>query len=294
MNFQQLETFLHIARLGSLSKAATRLNATQSTVSMRLSELERELGVELVDRRYRPCRLTAKGRELVPYAENMVTLTGEIRHSIGCPAQLSGSVRIGVGEHVALTWLPKLVAALNTLHPEVVVELDIGLLESMTGQLRAGELDILLSATLDTAEQDLTYQPLGAEQFVWMASPTLSLPKAAMTPKDLAQWPIMTMSAPSVLHRLMRNWFDTGNVTPKQVNVCNSLSVCAGLTRAGLGIGLLPKPYAQASDAKDSFVELKITPALAPTPFYAVYAAKNAPPLAGVIAELATAASTFQ
>ncbi|NKB57695.1 MAG: LysR family transcriptional regulator [Alphaproteobacteria bacterium] len=288
MNFQQLETFLQIARLGSLSKAAERLHATQSAVSMRLADLERELGVELVDRRYRPCRLTSKGRDLVAYADEVVTLTQHIRHRVGDPAQLTGSVKIGVGEHVALTWLPDLVAELNRRHPDVVVELDIGLLEQMTAQLRSGEFDILLTAAQDNSEPDISYRPLGSERFVWMASPALNLPETPLSPDDLSHWPVLTMSRASVLHRLMENWFKTGAARPRQVNVCNSLSACASLTRAGLGVGLLPRSYRESG-----LVELHTEPPLDPTPFYAMHNAQAAPPLAGIIAELAEAASTF-
>lgn len=64
MNLQQLETFLTVVELGSFTKTAQRLNSTQSTVSMRIAELERELGVQLPDRSQRHIRPTSKGRGL--------------------------------------------------------------------------------------------------------------------------------------------------------------------------------------------------------------------------------------
>jgi DNA-binding transcriptional LysR family regulator len=293
MNLQQLETFLEIARLGSVSKAAEHLNATQSAVSMRLTDLERELGVALVDRRHRPYRLTAKGRDLAGHAEEVVALTRQIHRSIGDPARLSGSVRVGVAEHIALTWLPDMVAALNQRHPEAVVELEIGLLDEMMQQIRTGDIDVLLTASLDPPDPAFAYRPLGNVTFAWMASPGLGVPDAPLSPADLAQWPLITMTRSSVLHRLMENWFGVGGVRPKRINACNSLSVCAGLTRAGLGVGLLPRAYRAADGDDTGLVELSVVPAIAPTPFYAMHAAFSAPPLAGIAADLAVSASTF-
>jgi len=260
---------------------------------MRLTDLERELGVALVDRRHRPYRLTAKGRDLAGHAEEVVALTRQIHRSIGDPARLSGSVRVGVAEHIALTWLPDMVAALNQRHPEAVVELEIGLLDEMMQQIRTGDIDVLLTASLDPPDPAFSYRPLGNVTFAWMASPGLGVPAAPLSPADLAQWPLITMTRSSVLHRLMENWFGVGGVRPKRINACNSLSVCAGLTRAGLGVGLLPCAYRAADGDDTGLVELSVVPAIAPTPFYAMHAAFSAPPLAGIAADLAVSASTF-
>ena len=78
MNMKQLETFYWVERLGSFSAAAERVHATQSTISMRIQELEQSLGVRLFDRSHRMARLTAKGRELLPYVRQMVELTSAI------------------------------------------------------------------------------------------------------------------------------------------------------------------------------------------------------------------------
>src|SRR5262249_51503225 len=75
MNLRQLETFYWVAKLGSFSAAADRLNATQSTVSMRIQDLERDFGHTLFDRGRRGARITAMGRELMRYAEEVLRLS---------------------------------------------------------------------------------------------------------------------------------------------------------------------------------------------------------------------------
>ena len=98
MNIKQLETFVWIVRLGSFAAAADRLYTTQSAVSMRIRELEQDIGIGLFDRTHHKARLTAKGKELLGYAEQLITLESEIRHRIGDPKTLAGVARVGVAE----------------------------------------------------------------------------------------------------------------------------------------------------------------------------------------------------
>ena len=109
MNIKQLETFYWAAKLGSFTAAAERLNATQSTVSMRIQDLEQTLDSALFDRSQRTARLTAKGRELMGYAEKLLSLVAEIQERISAPESIPGFLRLGVAEVVSTTWLPRFI-----------------------------------------------------------------------------------------------------------------------------------------------------------------------------------------
>src|SRR5262245_4496229 len=77
MTLKQLQTFYWVCHLGSFIAAAERLHTTQSTISMRIHDLERSFGVELFDRSMRAIRPTAKGAELLVYVERLMKLTAE-------------------------------------------------------------------------------------------------------------------------------------------------------------------------------------------------------------------------
>ncbi len=124
MKLQQIETFFWTVNLGSFAAAAERLHATQSTVSMRIRELERTLGVDLFDRSQRSARLTPKGRELMEYAGRLLDLTGEIEHRIAAPQSIVGYVRLGVAEVVSTTWLPRLIELISRSYPGVRLEIE--------------------------------------------------------------------------------------------------------------------------------------------------------------------------
>ena len=113
MNLKQLETFFWAAKLGSFSAAAERLNATQSTVSMRIQDLERDFGLTLFDRAQRTARVTDQGRAFLRYAEEVLRLASEMREQLADGATMPGVLRMGVVEMVSVTWLPRFVKILE-------------------------------------------------------------------------------------------------------------------------------------------------------------------------------------
>jgi len=234
MNVRQLEALTWVVRLGSFAAAAAQLNATQSTISTRIQELEQELDVLLFDRTHRKAHLTAKGRELLAYAEEAVALFSEIRSRIGSPHSLTGVVRIGVAELVAVTWLPDLVASLHQDYPNLTLELDISLTADLFTRLREGDLDVALIPG-SRFDDGLVAQSLGVVEFAWMASPRLNIPEGRLTPSDLAAWPILSLGEGSYHHAPAEAWLMNVRGQRRHADVCNSMSVLASLTAASLG-----------------------------------------------------------
>ena len=96
MELSHLETFLQVAELGSLSRAAESLGLTQPTLSARIQTLERDLGQRLFERRGRGVRLTEAGRALVPHAERTIFALREGREAVALSNNPTrGRLRIG-------------------------------------------------------------------------------------------------------------------------------------------------------------------------------------------------------
>ena len=293
MTLKQLETFYWVCRLGGFAAAARHLHSTQSAVSMRIQDLESSLGVPLFDRNQRSARLTAKGQDLIQYAERLMGIASEIRHRIGDPKVLSGTVRLGVTEFVAVTWLPALVAAINENYPDIALELDVDLTLTQLRKLQNGDLDVaVLPGPVE--EPGLTNVPLGSVEFAWMASPKLGVPRKKLTPRDLHAWPLLTLTHDSNLHKLLARWFEAGNATIRRANACNSIGVLAALTMAGLGVSYLPRKYF-ARDINDGRLQvLDIAPRLPDLEYVAIFDKRQIQPLAQTIAQLAQQYSTFR
>lgn len=292
MTFKQLETFYWICQLSSFVAAAAHLHATQSTVSMRIQDLENSLGIKLFDRSARTTIPTAKGRELYRYVEQLLTLTSTIRQRVADPHVQSGTVRLGVTEFVAVTWLSDLVGAIGRQYPEVAVELDVDLTVDQLRKLEHGIIDIALVPG-PVKKPGLVEVPLGSVEFAWMASPKLGIPDKMLTAKDFDNWPLLLLTRESNLHSFLGSWLDPIQTGIQRANVCNSINVLAELATAGLGIAYLPVKHYHAHITRGDLQVLKTTPALPLLKYFAVYYRKNINTLNETIAALAERHSRF-
>lgn len=295
MNLKHIESFLWISRLGSFSAAARRLNTTQPAMSMRIGELEKNLGVVLFDRRSRALRLTPEGREFADYARRIVDLTQEAEDRLSERTQFTGRLKLGVTESVALTWLPDLVVRLNDEFPAMLIDLDINLTQVVWRKLRGGELDLaILPGPAFGTDLSTTY--LGSILYTWMASPKLKLGRLQdeLTPQDFKSVPVITLSEDSNLHEIIETWFKENRSAPRRVDVCNSLGVVAALTVAGLGISMLPPSVFAEEIRSGDLYELKTGPHIEPLEFWAVQTRRHATPIIETIAKYARQASTFE
>jgi len=292
MNLKNLETFIWCARLGSFRAAALKLNATQPTVSMRIKNLESAFGIELFDRTHQSNKLTPKGRELLQYGESIIKLIDEATSRVANTSHVSGHVKLGVTETIAMTWLPDLVRQLDTNFPRLRVELEVGLTNVVWSQLMSGEIDLALLPG-PVRGVGLVSQSLGLVDYKWMASPKLELPDRDLTPTDLKSQSIITLSSDSNLHNVISDWFKQSGADHWRTTVCNSLSVVSSLTIAELGVSLMPPEIFQDQLSRNQLKVVETKLPLNAMEFVSCYPTTGQP----IVAQIALAAqscSTFR
>lgn len=293
MNIKQLETFYWISRLGSFSAAAERVFATQSTVSMRIQELEGSLGVTLFDRSHRTARLTPKGKELVAYVEQLIGLTAEMQRHITPPDALSGLVRVGVVEIVAASWLPRFIRALHESYPNIKLELEVALSFELTEKLRAGSLDVVFALGRPPGTNYVA-ESLGSIDWEWMASPTLGIPEGVVTPQALQRWPFITLNRLSYHNARVQAWMRENRVRCDRIIMCNSMTMAATLVAAGLGISLLPPTCYRREIEEGSLKIVRTKNDNSWAEVFAMYPVDEFQPLSGLITEVAARVSDFE
>lgn len=292
MNLKKLETFYWAAKLGSFTAAAERLNATQSTVSMRIQELEREFAAVLFDRSRRVARVTILGRELMQYAEQILRLSAEMRERIGAAESIPGILRVGVAEVISITWLPRLVKDIHRRFPKVRLELEEALTRDLVDKLEQGSLDLIL-APGRVERYHFNPVSLGTVQFAWMASPALGLPEHELAPRDLQKWPVIALAKESYHHTTIEDWFRSGDAHCQRIDTCKSVGVAASLAQSGLGVTLLPERCYQKELAAGQLIIVNSTPSFPPIEFTATCANDSFHPLARRVASLAQNLSEF-
>jgi DNA-binding transcriptional LysR family regulator len=123
-NWDELRTFVEVARDGSLSGAARRLGITQPTVGRHIDALEAALGLTLFTRSPRGLTPTPAALALEPHVEAMAAAAAALaRTASGEAAADRGAVRVTASEIVGVEVLPPMLAAFHAEHPGIAIEL---------------------------------------------------------------------------------------------------------------------------------------------------------------------------
>lgn len=120
MDFRQLEAFIHVAKFKSFSKAGKALFLSQPTISLHISNLEKELSVMLFDRTSKEVNLTPAGREFLNYALDLLNMKNKAVHHIASSEnKISGSIQISTTLTPNLALLPYAIASFQSQNPDV-------------------------------------------------------------------------------------------------------------------------------------------------------------------------------
>lgn len=282
----QLEAVRWIARLGSFRAAAAQLNLSQPTISMRVRELERHLGVTLFDRNSYRAQLTDAGRDAVRYAERILALAEEMEQGSVRNVAMSTPIRLGAADSFALTHLPALLSQLEQAFPALRVDLQIDFSSNLNQRLQRGGLDLaFLTGPVEGAA--LQVAPLMRLPLAWVASPRLALPARPLRPEDLRTSAILANPWPSHLFRTVQTWFASGGLRPTRLMTCNSLTVMARLASAGFGVTLLPMDILRSNFELGQLQPLRTDPPVDPYDMLMVSRDSMPPELVGAIRDIA-------
>ena len=124
MSLAKYEILLKVAECGSFTRAAQQLNFTQSGISHAVSSLETELGTTLVVRSHGGVSLTADGRALLPYFQEMCALQHQLEQKAADLRGLdTGLVRVATFTSVSEKWMPYILKSFQELYPKIEFEL---------------------------------------------------------------------------------------------------------------------------------------------------------------------------
>src|SRR5262249_54859788 len=124
MDFDQLETFLEVARLASFSRAAEKRFRTQPAISSQIRALEEEVGAKLLDRSGGKVSLTAAGKLFLQYTENTIESRKAIVTAIAEMERVPrGEIIVGANEGTCLHILPEVFAEFKRRYPDVAVNI---------------------------------------------------------------------------------------------------------------------------------------------------------------------------
>jgi DNA-binding transcriptional LysR family regulator len=241
MDFDQLETFLEVARHASFSRAAEKRFRTQPAISSQIRSLEEEVGAKLFDRSGGKVSLTGAGKHFQKYVEETLDARKAMLVSIAEMERVPrGEIIVGANEGTCLHILPEVFADFKKQYPDVSVNIKrsdyAGILESVIDN----SVDFGV-VSLPVTDNRLTVVLIHRDELVIIVPPSHPLGKMRSTNiGEAAKFPLVV---PKVGHTrdALEELFHERRLKPNYTMELDSSELLKRFVAAGVGVGFIAR-----------------------------------------------------
>ncbi len=242
MTFRDLEYLVAVARLSHFGKAAEDCHVSQSALSLQLQKLERELGVQLLERTSRSVVVTNTGWEVVRRANELLRGKQELVDTAryfesGFPEK----IRVGAIPTIAPFLFGKLHTAFCKQHPQTSLALDEQVTELLIPAVINGDLEAGILAT--PLEDSLLDEHVLFDEPLLMAAPSRHplAKQKSVSPEDLGRDQLLLLKDTHCLSAQVVGFCATHGVSQQSQSAAASIATLLALVRSNGGITLLPQ-----------------------------------------------------
>jgi len=230
LDIDSMRALTVIAESGGITRAAKRLNLSQSAVSHKMKRLERKLNRSLFARADGKLNLSADGEKLLDYAQRLVKLHDEAYASFH-QSDLAGELRLGITEDISAPGMAQILSSFSTSFPNVALTSRVAHTPELVRWLRAGEIDMAL---IEVFESELLEgdHSLGQQQVVWLQAEDFVLdPEHPI--------PFVAYHKDCFYKAWAEKALAESGCSLRVVFECPSIEGMVNAVRSGLGIGLV-------------------------------------------------------
>lgn len=228
VNYHQLYYFWVIAKAGSYKDATESLLLAVSTLSLQISQLEKSLGMRLLDRDRRGVTLTSQGRAVYEHCEKIFTEGESLLSTVkGGPSGIPVSLRLGVQESISAWVALRIIDFIGGLGPNVHVSVLGGSQAELQERLRKHALDVVVS-NFDYSVvlgQDFASRLVANIPISFVGTPKIKR-QIKRFPKDLASVPLLVRTIENPIRRTTDLFLREHGVRPKiEIEIENPLLI---------------------------------------------------------------------
>jgi DNA-binding transcriptional LysR family regulator len=237
---EQLEYIAAVTRLGSLRRAAEELRLSQPGLSETVRNLERELGVDLLERKRSGATMSAEGRELLPHIVGVLEAVDRLRAAAGEQHRISRMVRVGTVNAATVPLLVPMVRDFRAAHPVTQVEVVAAQQSEIHRVLSEGGLDLGLVNYLDGDDVPAgveSTQLLHGQPVVCVRPDSPLVSRTVVTLDDLLAQPLIAMRSGYVMHRFIHRLLGG---SPSFSYSTDGAEMGKLMVAEGLGVTVLP------------------------------------------------------
>lgn len=268
MNLKQLDYFVHVADLGSFSKAALVLGVAQPALSRQVRDLETDLRENLFLRNGRGVALTDAGKRLFDHSVAILQMVAHAREDIGASRdQPVGRVAVGLPPSIGRLLTVPLIERFKTQFPAARLAIVEGLSSHIVEWITSGRVDVALAynpeaqAGLEIAP--LHEEPLGLVSRAVNARRRRSNARASLPMKELPLYPLIVPERAHAMRRLLETEAALAGIKLDIAWEVSSIPSIIDLVCAGFGHAVLTRSGVAASARAG---ELTVRKLVEPTP----------------------------
>jgi len=245
MDFDQLETFIDVARLSSFSRAAEKRFRTQPAISSQIRSLEEEVGARLLDRSGGKVSLTASGKLFLKFAEDTIDVRKAVVIAIAETERVPrGEIVVGANEGTCLHILPEVFAHFKKQYPDVSVNSRRADYAKVLESVIDNSVDFGV-VSLPITDPRLTAVPIHRDELVLIVPPRHPLAKLqSAAAADIAQYPLVM---PKVGHTrdALDELFHQKKLKPRYAMEVDSSELLKRFVAADVGVGFIARSHVQ-------------------------------------------------
>jgi DNA-binding transcriptional LysR family regulator len=258
MDINQMEVFLAVAQEKSFSRAAETLHRTQPAVSQAIRRLETELGEALFDRSSKDGTLTAAGRVLFDFAQQMMNLR---QHAHSAMRELRdlhrGKLSLGANEYTVMCLLP-LIPIFRARHPHIKIEVKRSLASQIPSEILGRDVEIGV-VSFKPSDQAIKSVPVVTDELALVVAPDHPLAsKKIVSVRELGAESFIAHNVPSPYREKVVKTFEKQH-TPLNISMeMPTLEAIKRLVEKGLGVALIPRLAAQTEIERKQLAGLSV------------------------------------
>lgn len=261
MDFDQLETFLEVARLSSFSRAAEKRFRTQPAISSQIRGLEEEVGAKLLDRSGGKVSITASGKLFQKFAEETLAARKAALTAIAETERVPrGEIVVGANEGTCLHILPEVFAEFKKLYPDVAVNINRSDYAKILESVIDNSVDFGV-ISLPVNDNRLSVVLIHRDELIIIAPPQHPLAKMqSATIADVAQYPLILPRAGHTRDSL-EQLFHERKLKPRYAMELDSSELLKRFIAAGAGVGFIPRSNVAEDVRANAVVAIPISDA---------------------------------
>lgn len=242
MRTEQLEYIAAVTRLGSLRRAAEELRLSQPALSETVRNLERELGVDLLERKRSGATMSAAGQELLPHIVDILDAVDRLRAAAGEQHRIRRMVRVGTVNAATVSLLMPVVREFRTEHPLTQVEVVGAQQSDIHRALLEGGFDLGLVNHLEGDDMPAEFESvelLRGRPVVCLRADSPLAARAEVSTDELLTEPLIAMRSGYVMHRYVHRLLE--GRSPAFAYSTDGAEMGKLMVAEGLGVTVLPE-----------------------------------------------------